>query len=312
MPRCHICGESAPRSAPLRWPTVVRPICGACRKEQPEVARWLITGCSTGFGREIAHAALQDGHSVVVTARRAEAVQDFVEDFGDRVVAVALDVTDAGQIAAAVAAAQQAFGGIDVLVNNAGHGYLSAVEEGEDAEVRKLFDVNYFGSVDMIKAVLPSMRARGSGHIVNISSMTGLVANPPNAYYSSTKFALEAVTEALATEVRPLGIKVTAIEPGAFRTDWATRSMKESSSPIAAYAEVAARKDLIKQFADHLPGDPRKVAEAVLMVTELDDPPLRLLLGRDVLKAARAKRAAWASSIDEWETVTRNVNFQDS
>lgn len=273
------------------------------------MARWLITGCSTGFGREIAQAALQDGHSVVVTARRAESVRDFADEFGDRAVAVALDVTDAGQIAAAVAAAQQAFGGIDVLVNNAGHGYLSAVEEGEDAEVRELFDVNYFGSVDMIKAVLPAMRARGSGHIVNISSMTGLVANPPNAYYSSTKFALEAVTEALATEVRPLGIKVTAIEPGAFRTDWATRSMKESGQPIADYADVAARKDLIKQFADHLPGDPRKVAEAVLMVTKLDEPPLRLLLGRDVLEAMRDKIAAMSASIDEWKAVTKDVNF---
>ena len=271
--------------------------------------RWLITGCSTGFGREIARAALEAGHSVVVTARRADAVQDFGDEFGDRALAVALDVTDTGQIAAAVAAADKAFGGIDVLVNNAGHGYLSAVEEGDDAEVRKLFDVNYFGAVDMIKAVLPSMRARGSGHIVNISSMTGLVANPPNAYYSSTKFALEAVTEALATEVRPLGVKVIAIEPGAFRTDWATRSMKESDTPISDYADVAARKDLIKQFADHLPGDPRKVAEAVLMVTELDDPPLRLLLGRDVLKAMRDKIAATTASIDEWESVTKDVNF---
>jgi NAD(P)-dependent dehydrogenase (short-subunit alcohol dehydrogenase family) len=273
------------------------------------VARWLITGCSTGFGREIARAALEAGHSVVVTARRADAVQDFGDEFGDRALAVALDVTDTGQIAAAVTAADKAFGGIDVLVNNAGHGYLSAVEEGDDAEVRKLFDVNYFGAVDMIKAVLPSMRARGSGHIVNISSMTGLVANPPNAYYSSTKFALEAVTEALATEVRPLGVKVIAIEPGAFRTDWATRSMKESDTPISDYADVAARKDLIKQFADHLPGDPRKVAEAVLMVTELDDPPLRLLLGRDVLKAMRDKIAATTASIDEWESVTKDVNF---
>ena len=273
------------------------------------MARWLITGCSTGFGREIARAALQAGHSVVVTARRADAVQDFGDEFGDRALAVALDVTDAGQIAAVVAAADKAFGGIDVLVNNAGHSYLSAVEEGDDAEVRKLFDVNYFGAVDMIKAVLPSMRARGSGHIVNISSMTGLVANPPNAYYSSTKFALEAVTEALATEVRPLGVKVIAIEPGAFRTDWAKRSMKESDTPISDYADVAARKDLIKQFADHLPGDPRKVAEAVLMVTELEDPPLRLLLGRDVLKAMRDKIAATTASIDEWESVTKDVNF---
>jgi NAD(P)-dependent dehydrogenase (short-subunit alcohol dehydrogenase family) len=276
------------------------------------MARWLITGCSTGFGREIARAAAQDGHRVVVSARQAEAVRDFPEEFGDRAVAVALDVTDAGQIAAAVAAAEQAFGGIDVLVNNAGHGYLSAVEEGEDAAVRKLFDVNYFGAVNMIKAVLPAMRARGSGHIVNISSMTGLVANPPNAYYASTKFALEAVTEALATEVRPLGIRVTAIEPGAFRTDWASRSMKESSTPIADYTDVAARKNLIKQFADHLPGDPRKVAEAVLMVTGLDEPPLRLLLGRDVLKAMRDKIAALTASIDQWESITRDVNFPGS
>ncbi|ETB23398.1 short-chain dehydrogenase [Mycobacterium avium subsp. avium 11-4751] len=273
------------------------------------MARWLITGCSTGFGREIAGAALQAGHRVVVTARRADAVRGFAEEFGELALPVALDVTDRDQIAAAVAAADAAFGGIDVLVNNAGHGYLSAVEEGEDAKVRKLFDVNYFGAVDMIKAVLPGMRARGCGHIVNISSMTGLVANPPNAYYSSTKFALEAVTEALAAEVRPLGIKVTAIEPGAFRTDWATRSMKESGTPIADYTDVAARKDLIKQFADHLPGDPRKVAEAVLMVTGLDEPPLRLLLGRDVLKAMRDKIAAMSASIDEWEAVTKDVNF---
>jgi NAD(P)-dependent dehydrogenase (short-subunit alcohol dehydrogenase family) len=227
--------------------------------------------------------------------------------------AVPLDVTDKDQIADAVAAAEAAFGGIDVLVNNAGHGYLSAVEEGEDAEVRRLFDTNYFGVVAMIKAVLPSMRARRSGHIVNISSMTGLVANPPNAYYSSTKFALEALTEALAAEVKPLGIKVTAIEPGAFRTDWAARSMKESSTPIGDYEEaVGTRKTLIKQFANHLPGDPRKVAAAVLMVTTLDEPPLRLLLGRDVLKAMRDKIAALSASIDEWEAVTRDVNFPDA
>lgn len=276
------------------------------------MARWLITGCSTGFGREIARAALQAGHSAVVTARRADSVRDFADEFGDRALPVALDVTNPEQIAAAVSAADAAFGGVDVLVNNAGHGYLAAVEEGEDAEVRKLFEVNYFGAVNMIKAVLPAMRARRSGRIINMSSMTGLVANPPNAYYSSTKFALEAITEALATEVRPLGIKVTAIEPGAFRTDWATRSMKETGTPIADYVDVAARKDLIKQFADHLPGDPKKVAAAVLMVTTLDEPPLRLLLGRDVLKAMRDKIAALSSSIEEWKSVTKDVNFAGS
>jgi NAD(P)-dependent dehydrogenase (short-subunit alcohol dehydrogenase family) len=246
----------------------------------------------------------------VVTARRTEAVADFADDFGDRAVLVALDVTDKDQIASAVSAADDAFGGIDVLVNNAGNGYLSAIEEGEDHKVRKLFDTNYFGVVDTIKAVLPQMRLRQSGHIVNISSMTGLVANPPNAYYSSTKFALEALTEALAQEVKPLGVKVTAIEPGAFRTDWAARSMWESSTPIGDYDEnVGARKTMIKEFANHLPGDPRKVAEAVLMVTTLDEPPLRLLLGRDVLKAVRDKLAAFSASIDEWEAVTKDVNF---
>jgi NAD(P)-dependent dehydrogenase (short-subunit alcohol dehydrogenase family) len=274
------------------------------------MGRWLITGCSTGIGREIARAALEAGHSVAVTARNVDAVADFVDQFGDRALALPLDVTDRDQITAAVGEVEKAFGGIDVLVNNAGYGYMAAVEEGEDAEVRKLFDTNYFGVVDTLKAVLPGMRARRSGHIINISSMTGLVANPPNAYYSSTKFALEALTEALAKEVGPLGIKVTAIEPGAFRTDWAARSMQESSTPIGDYDDnVGARKTLIKQFADHLPGDPRKVAEAVLMVAGLDEPPLRLLLGRDVLAAVREKIADLTASINHWESVTKNVNF---
>jgi NAD(P)-dependent dehydrogenase (short-subunit alcohol dehydrogenase family) len=274
------------------------------------MGRWLITGCSTGIGREIARAALEAGHSVAVTARNVDAVADFVDQFGDRALALPLDVTDRDQITAAVGSVEKTFGGIDVLVNNAGYGYMAAVEEGEDAEVRKLFDTNYFGVVDTLKAVLPAMRARRSGHVINISSMTGLVANPPNAYYSSTKFALEALTEALAKEVGPLGIKVSAIEPGAFRTDWAARSMQESSTPIGDYDDnVGARKTLIKQFADHLPGDPRKVAEAVLMVAGLDEPPLRLLLGRDVLAAVREKIADLTASIDQWESVTKNVNF---
>jgi len=274
------------------------------------MSRWFITGCSTGIGREIARAALEAGHSVAVTARDAAAVADFAEEFGDRAIALPLDVTDRDQITTAVTATEAAFGGIDVLVNNAGYGYMAAVEEGDDAEVRKLFDTNYFGVVDTLKAVLPGMRARHSGHIVNISSMTGLVANPPNAYYSSTKFALEALTEALSKEVAPLGIKVTAIEPGAFRTDWASRSMQESSTPIGDYDEnVGTRKTMIKEFAAHLPGDPRKVAEAVLMVTALDEPPLRLLLGRDVLAAVREKIAAMTASINQWESVTKNVNF---
>jgi len=274
------------------------------------MARWLVTGCSTGLGREIARCALEAGHQVVVTARREADAADFVDGFPDAALAVPLDVTDRSQVLAAVAAADARFGGIDVLVNNAGYGYLSAVEEGEDAEVRQLFDTNYFGVVDTIKAVLPGMRAQGGGRIINVSSMTGLVANPPNAYYSSTKFALEALTEALRKEVAAFGILVSAVEPGAFRTDWAKRSMHESSTPITAYADdVGARKELIRAFADHLPGNPAKVGAAVVMLAGLDDPPLRLLLGRDVLAATREKLAELTASIDEWEHVTVDVDF---
>ncbi len=273
---------------------------------------WLITGCSTGIGREIAQAVLGSGQRVAVTARNPASVEDLAAGHPDRALALALDVTDPAQIAAAVDATERAFGAIDVLVNNAGYGYMAALEEGEDDAVRKLFDTNYFGVVDMIKAVLPGMRARKRGHVINISSMTGLVTNPPTIYYSSTKYAVEALTEGLAKEVAPFGIRVTAVEPGAFRTDWATRSMQESATPLADYADtVGARKELIKLVGDKLPGDPRRIADAVLMLVEHDDPPLHLLLGRDVLAAFRQKLAEWEASIDAWEPVTKDVNFPD-
>jgi NAD(P)-dependent dehydrogenase (short-subunit alcohol dehydrogenase family) len=272
------------------------------------VSRWLITGCSTGIGRAIATAALDAGHSVLVTARKPDAVQDVVDAYPGQAVAAALDVTDRAQIASAVAAAEEAFGGVDVLVNNAGYGYLSAVEEGDDDEVRALFDTNFFGALDMIRAVLPGMRAQGSGHIVNVSSMAGIVTNPPNTYYSCTKHALEALTEGLATEVAPLGIKVCAIEPGAFQTDYVTRSIRQADS-LEQYAHVAERKDVIKAFGEHLPGDPAKLAAVVLRLAGMDDPPLRVLLGLDVLNAFRQKYAAWAETVDEWEPVTTSVNL---
>ena len=273
-------------------------------------AAWLITGCSTGIGRHIALAALARGRRVAVTARNPKTVEDIVAEYPDQAVAMALDVTRRDQVEQAVAETERAFGGIDVLVNNAGYGYMAAVEEGEDDEVRTMFDTNYFGVVDMIKAALPGMRERGSGHIINISSMTGLVANPPNVYYSSTKFALEALTEGLAKEVGPLGIRVTAIEPGAVRTDWSTRSMKETRRPIDAYADtVGARKALIRAAGSKFPGDPRRVADAVLMVSELDDPPLHLLLGHDVYKAYREKLSALLESVEEWKSTTLDVNF---
>ena len=271
---------------------------------------WLITGCSTGFGREIAIAALEKGHRVAVTARQLSAIEDIVALYPDLAIGLPLDVTDRDQIRNAVDQTEEHFGAIDVLVNNAGYGYMAALEEGEDEEVRRLFETNYFGVVELIKKTLPGMRARKRGHIINISSMTGLVTNPPNIYYSSTKFALEAVTEGLAKELAPFGIRVTAIEPGGFRTDWGSRSMKESATPIAAYEEtVGARKRMIKAAADVLPGDPRRVADAVLLVSELEEPPLHLLLGRDVLGAFRQKLKDLSASIDEWESVTKDVNF---
>jgi NAD(P)-dependent dehydrogenase (short-subunit alcohol dehydrogenase family) len=271
---------------------------------------WLVTGCSTGIGRQIALAALARGHRVAVTARRPEAVADIVAGHEGRAIALALDVTRRDQIAAAVAETNRAFGAVDVLVNNAGYGYMAAVEEGEDAEIRAMFDTNYFGAVQMIQAVLPGMRERRRGHVINISSMTGLVANPPNVFYSSSKFALEALSEGLSKEVAPFGIRVTAIEPGAIRTDWSTRSMKEASRPIEAYAEtVGARKQLIKLAGSRFPGDPCRVAAAVVMVTELDEPPLHLLLGRDVFAAYREKLAGLMESIEAWKSVTLDVNF---
>lgn len=280
-------------------------------KTEASAGGWLITGCSTGIGRHIAVAALAKGHRVAVTARNRDAVADIVAGHPDRALALGLDVTKRDQVDAAVRETERVFGGIDVLVNNAGYGYMAAVEEGEDDEIRALFDTNYFGAVAMIQAALPGMRARGRGHIVNISSMTGLVANPPNVFYSSTKFALEALTEALAKEVGPLGLRVTAIEPGAFRTDWASRSMKESKRAIDAYADtVGARKRLIKLAGDKFPGDPRRIADAVLMVTERESPPLHLLLGHDVYKAYREKLQGLLASLEEWKDVTLDVNFR--
>ena len=278
--------------------------------QETNPSTWLITGCSTGIGRDIALAALARGHRVAVTARKPAAIADICTEYPDQTIALELDVTDKAQIEAAVAATLERFGSIDVLVNNAGYGYMAAVEEGEDHEVRRLFDTNYFGAVDMIKSVLPTMRKQGRGHVINISSMTGLVTNPPNVYYSSTKYALEALTEGLAKEVAPFGIHATAIEPGGFRTDWGSRSMRESATPMPEYDEtVGARKRMIKMASDKLPGDPKRVADAVLRVSELESPPLHLLLGHDVLHAFREKIAQLSKGIDEWEEVTKDVNF---
>src|SRR5450432_692531 len=203
---------------------------------------WFITGCSTGLGRALADRVLQKGLRVVVTARDPARIRDLASTYPNTSLALALDVANAGQRADAVAQAEKIFGRIDVLVNNAGYGYLAAVEEGEDDEVRAMFETNFFGLVALTNDVLPGMRSRGRGHIINISSVGGLIGNPSSGYYNATKFAVEGLSEALSKEVEPLGIRVTVIEPGPFRTDWAGRSLKQPRTQIEAYAKTAGAR----------------------------------------------------------------------
>ena len=241
---------------------------------------WFITGCSTGFGRELSVILLKRGYRVVVTARDKTKVHDIVAGHDKNGLALALDVDKQNEIDAAVKTAQARFGRIDVLVNNAGYGYLAAVEEGDDSDVRAMFDTNFFGLAAMTRAVLPIMRAQKSGAIVNISSIGGFVGNPGSAYYAATKFAVEGLSEALSKEVGPLGIKVLIVEPGPFRTDWGGRSLKTPRKSIDAYAQTAiARRRQIQSFSGNQPGDPVRASEAIITAVEQAHPPLRLPLG---------------------------------
>jgi NAD(P)-dependent dehydrogenase (short-subunit alcohol dehydrogenase family) len=274
---------------------------------------WFITGCSTGFGRELARLALYRGERVVVTARDPDKVRDLIEGHGDETLAVALDVTDPQQVREAVTQAEERFGRIDVLVNNAGYGYFSAIEEGEDAEVRAMFETNFFGLTEMVKAVLPGMRARRSGHIVNISSVGGLVGFPGTGYYAATKFAVEGMSESLSKEVGPLGIRVTVVEPGPFRTDWAGRSLKKSSVTIADYAETSeARYRQTSGYSGKQPGDPARAAEAIVSVVESEHPPLHLILGKPGLEFVRNKLNALEKDIIDWEDTTLGADFPEA
>lgn len=272
---------------------------------------WLVTGCSSGIGREIGAYALERGCRVALTARNPDTVADLAAKHPGRALALALDVTKAEQVRESVAETARAFGRVDILVNNAGYGYLAAIEEGEEQEIRAMFDTNYFGAVAMIQAVLPGMRQRGAGHVINISSMTGLVANPGAGFYSSSKFALEAMTEALSKEVAIFGIKVTAVEPGGFRTDWSGRSMKETATPLDAYADtVGARRAMIRGMDGKQAGDPRRCAEEVFKIAQSPTAPLHLLLGRDVYGAYRAKLAELQAAIAEWESVSLSTDYE--
>lgn len=274
---------------------------------------WLITGCSTGLGRALAERVLEHGHRAVVTARNVEQVRDIVDAYSDAALACALDVNDAARVDAVLKQAEQRFSGIDVLVNNAGYGYLAAVEEGDDEDIRDMFETNFFSSAALMRKVIPGMRARGSGHIVNISSVGGLVGAASSGYYNATKFALEGLSEALAQEVRPLGIRVTVIEPGPFRTDWAGRSLKTARNPILAYADTAgARRKQIAGYSGKQAGDPVRAADIIIKVVEADDPPHNLVLGKNGLERVRAKLSALMQSIDDWEDVTLSADYPDA
>ena len=251
-------------------------------------AVWLVTGCSTGFGREFCVQLLAAGCRVVVTARKAEDVAAFKGRPGAHV--LALDVTDAGQIQAAVAGAEAAFGRIDVLINNAGIGYFAAIEEGDEAAVRRLFEINVFGLAAMTRAVLPVMRRQRRGCIVNLSSIAGLRGAPSLGYYNASKFAVEGLSEALWQEVEPLGIKVMLVEPSGFRTDWAGRSAAESAHRIDDYASTAgARRDRVRALSGQQAGDPARLVSAVIAAVASGQPPHRMLLGNLAFDGAMEK-----------------------
>ncbi|MGO4333645.1 oxidoreductase [Labrys sp. KB_33_2] len=279
-----------------------------------EIAKpvWFITGCSTGFGRELARHTLSLGYPTVVTARNPAQLEDFVMEFGDTALVLKLDVTKQADIDAALAVALERFGRIDVLVNNAGIGYFGSFEESDLGEVHKMFDINVWGLTAMTRAALPAMREQRSGTIVNISSLGGLRAAPSVSFYTATKFAVEALSEALSQEVAPLGLKVLIVEPGPFRTDWAGRSANEAPQTIDAYRETSgARQSQIRGYSGHQPGDPVRAAQAIIKAVEADSPPLRLLLGNIALEGARTKIAQLTQNFDAWEEVTKGADYPE-
>ena len=269
---------------------------------------WFITGCSTGFGRELAKQAIEKGYRTVITARDPSALQG--ANASDQVLVLKLDVTQPDQVAAAIQTAQARFGGIDVLVNNAGIGYFAAIEEGEEAEVRKMFEVNVFGLSRMTQAVLPGMRKRGSGCIVNISSIGGIRGMPALGQYCATKFAVEGLSEALRQEVESLGIRVMVVEPSGFRTDWAGRSAHESTHPIEDYKATAGRvRAAVRAASGKQPGDPVRAVQAIITAVASGQPPHHLLLGNQAFEGAMAKIDDLRQQFLANEAVARAADF---
>ncbi|GGC77513.1 short-chain dehydrogenase/reductase [Undibacterium terreum] len=272
---------------------------------------FLITGVSSGLGKAFAQAAISAGHRVVGTVRDEQARAAFEAMDALRAKAVILDVSHFDAVEPTLREALQAIGEVDVLVNNAGYGHEGTLEESPLAEMQRQFDVNVFGAVAVIKAVLPGMRKRRSGHIINVTSMAGMVTFPGIAYYSGSKFALEGISEALAKELKGFGIKVTAFAPGSFRTDWAGRSMVRSSHSIADYDAVFNPVRRARQSkSGKQAGDPAKAAQALLHIVAQENPPTHLVLGKDALKLVREKISKLSEEINAWEAVSLSTDFE--
>jgi NAD(P)-dependent dehydrogenase (short-subunit alcohol dehydrogenase family) len=271
---------------------------------------WLVTGASRGIGAKIVAAALANGDAVVATARDASTI---IQRFGDQpgLLAATLDVTNEAQGAAVAQAAIEQFGRIDVLVNNAGFGLLGAVEEASSEEIKRLYETNVFGLLNVTRGVLPHMRAARSGHVINISSVGGYQSAPGYGVYCSTKFAVEALSEALHGELAPLGVNVTVVEPGYFRTDFLdSNSLVESPESIADYAATAGEvRKLAKAINQQQPGDPEKLAQAMIALVEAEQPPLRLPLGTDSVRYIEAKNAFVTEELNTWRTLSQSTDF---
>ncbi|TCW00276.1 oxidoreductase [Biostraticola tofi] len=273
---------------------------------------WFITGCSTGFGRELAIHTLSLGYPTVVTARNPDKIADIVAGHEDHALVLALDVTRQDQVEAALKAADDRFGGIDVLVNNAGVGYFGSFEESALDAVQRMFDINVWGLTAMTRAALPVMRRQRSGTIVNISSIGGITTFPALSFYHATKFAVEALSESLSQEVEPLGIKVLIVEPGPFRTDWAGRSADEAPQTIADYADTAhKRQNASRENSGRQPGDPVRAVQAIVKAVEAENPPLRLVLGNPAMDNAYKKIALLQRDFNAWEEVSRGADFPE-
>lgn len=274
---------------------------------------WLITGCSSGLGRSIARKVLEQGDQVVVTARKPESLLEFTRNYPNTALVTALDVTDQTSIEQAVTAAQEHFGTIDVLVNNAGYGYRAAVEEGDPKDTERLFQTNFWGPIALMKAVLPGMRVRKSDAIINVSSIAALRTSPGSGYYAASKCALEGLSDGLRIEAAPLGIKVMVVEPGAFRTDFAGRSLTQSSVVIPDYEETAGARRIGKDLSHGTqPGDPDEGALCILKAIEADNPPFRLLLGSDAVQFAEKVMADQQKEYADWRDFSRQSDFNEN